>query len=76
MYTQWKDTDFSTQWCFENFIQVRSMKRARDVLDQLLGLFERVELEQKTSANDSVAIRKSITAGCVHCSSSQCRDAV
>lgn len=31
VYNQWKDTDYSTQWCYENFIQHRSMKRARDV---------------------------------------------
>lgn len=22
VYDQWKDTGFSTQWCFENFVQV------------------------------------------------------
>lgn len=45
VYTQWAETDFSTQWCFENFIQVRSMRRARDVRDQLVRLMERVEIE-------------------------------
>jgi HrpA-like RNA helicase len=29
VYTQWAETDFSTQWCYENFVQVRTMKRAR-----------------------------------------------
>lgn len=22
VYNSWKDTDFSTQWCYENYIQV------------------------------------------------------
>ena len=28
---QWAETDYSSQWCYENFIQHRSMKRARDI---------------------------------------------
>lgn len=63
VFNQWKETNFSTQWCFENFVQPKSMKKARDILDQLLGLFERVELEIKSSASDTVAIRKAILAG-------------
>uniref|UniRef100_A0A8C7Y724 RNA helicase n=1 Tax=Oryzias sinensis TaxID=183150 RepID=A0A8C7Y724_9TELE len=37
VYTQWVESGFSTQWCYENFIQFRSMRRARDVRDQLEG---------------------------------------
>ena len=36
----------------------RSMRRARDVRDQLEGLMERVEIEPMTCHGDSVAIRK------------------
>lgn len=43
--------------------QVRSMKRARDVRDQLEGLLERVEIEIASNSNDLDAIKKSITAG-------------
>ncbi|KJE93489.1 mRNA splicing factor RNA helicase [Capsaspora owczarzaki ATCC 30864] len=67
VYTQWVDTDHSTQWCFENFIQFRSMRRARDVREQLQGLMERVEIAltaEPTSANsDPTKIAKAITAG-------------
>ncbi|PIK35386.1 putative pre-mRNA-splicing factor ATP-dependent RNA helicase DHX16-like [Apostichopus japonicus] len=63
VYNQWAETAFSNQWCFENFIQHRSMKRARDVRDQLVGLMERVEIDLKSSNMDTVAIRKAITAG-------------
>ena len=55
---QWVETGYSTQWCFENFIQHRSMKRARDVREQLEGLMERVEIEISSNPNDSVPIRK------------------
>ena len=49
--------------CFENFIQHRSMKRARDVREQLEGLMERVEIEVSSNPLDGVAIRKAITSG-------------
>uniref|UniRef100_H2YMB1 RNA helicase n=1 Tax=Ciona savignyi TaxID=51511 RepID=H2YMB1_CIOSA len=48
---------------YNNFVQHRSLKRARDVRDQLAGLMERVEIEQTSSGGDSAAIRKAITAG-------------
>ena len=44
-------------------MQVRSMKRARDVRDQLEGLMDRVEIEKTTSVQDHDAIRKAIAAG-------------
>ena len=63
VYNQWKDTNYSTQWCFENFIQFRSMNRARQVREQLEALMERVEIEIQSNPADSIGIRKSICAG-------------
>jgi len=63
VYEQWAESGFSTQWCYENFIQFRSMRRARDVRDQLEGLMERVEIELTSAPHDNVAPRKAITAG-------------
>ncbi|VBB30867.1 unnamed protein product [Acanthocheilonema viteae] len=62
VYNRWRDTNYSSQWCMENFVQYRTMKKARDVRDQLEGLLERVEIDQ-VSNSDSIAIRKTITAG-------------
>ncbi|KMS98634.1 hypothetical protein BVRB_3g070320 [Beta vulgaris subsp. vulgaris] len=63
IYNDWKSCDYGSMWCFENYVQVRSMKRARDIRDQLEGLLERVEIEATSSLNDLEAIKKSITAG-------------
>jgi len=63
VFDQWKETDYSTQWCFENFIQHRSMKRARDVRDQLESLLERVEITKSEAGDDTDSIRKAITSG-------------
>uniref|UniRef100_A0A8C2J0R4 RNA helicase n=1 Tax=Cyprinus carpio TaxID=7962 RepID=A0A8C2J0R4_CYPCA len=59
----WVESGYSTQWCFENFIQFRSMKRARDVRDQLEGLMDRIEVELCSCNGESVPIRKAVTAG-------------
>ncbi|CAG9813872.1 unnamed protein product [Phaedon cochleariae] len=63
VYNQWRDSDYSTQWCYENFIQYRSMKRARDVREQIVGLMQRVEIEMVSNPSETVDIRKAITAG-------------
>ncbi|XP_049393430.1 pre-mRNA-splicing factor ATP-dependent RNA helicase DEAH1-like isoform X2 [Solanum stenotomum] len=63
VYSSWRETNFSTQWCYENYIQVRSMKRARDIRDQLEGLLERVEIELTSNDGDYEAIKKAITSG-------------
>lgn len=63
VYNQWVESDYSVQWCYENFIQYRSMKRARDVREQLAGLMERVEIEMVSSIAEDANIRKAITAG-------------
>ncbi|KNC71292.1 hypothetical protein SARC_16168, partial [Sphaeroforma arctica JP610] len=62
VWKQWEESGFSIPWCFENFIQHRSMKRARDVREQLVGLMERVEIES-TTTEDNTLIRKAITSG-------------
>ena len=63
-YREWAETDFSPTWCFENFVQIRNMRKARDVREQLEGLCERVEVDHTISDPDNIeAILKAITAG-------------
>lgn len=45
VFEQWKEASWSSSWCLENFIQVRTMKRARDIKDQLIELCKRVEID-------------------------------
>ncbi|XP_064101171.1 pre-mRNA-splicing factor ATP-dependent RNA helicase DHX16-like [Macrobrachium nipponense] len=63
VYIEWAGTEYSSQWCYENFIQYRSLKRARDIRDQLEGLMERVEVPLSSNPGDSINIRKAITCG-------------
>ena len=64
-YTDWAGSDYSQTWCFENYVQVRSMKRARDIRDQLEGLCDRVEVDAAVSCGEDETdpILKAVTAG-------------
>lgn len=58
------NTDYSTQWCYENYVQVRQLNKARDIREQLQGLCERVEVEVSVNdVQDNEAICKALTAG-------------
>jgi pre-mRNA-splicing factor ATP-dependent RNA helicase DHX16 len=63
-YSEWAATDFNAAWCVENYVQVRNMKKARDIRDQLQGLCERVEIDHTVSnMDDTDATLKAVTAG-------------
>lgn len=41
VYEAWKAKNFSGPWCFENFVQSRSLRRAQDVRKQLLTIMDK-----------------------------------
>ena len=64
IWNEYVDADYSPQWCLQNYIQSKALKRARDVRDQLLKLCERVEVDPTSSCGgDHILIGKAITAG-------------
>ncbi|KEY72155.1 hypothetical protein S7711_00164 [Stachybotrys chartarum IBT 7711] len=64
VWNQWVDSDFSPIWARENFLQQRSLTRARDVRDQLAKLCERVEVSPSScGASNLRPIKRAITAG-------------
>ena len=64
IWNQWVDSDFSYVWARENFLQQRSLTRARDVRDQLAKLCDRVEVTiTSVGASELMPIQKSLTAG-------------
>jgi len=62
VYNEWVETDYSTQWCFENYLQVRNLNKARDIREQVEGLCERVEVEV-CSSQDIDMIGKALASG-------------
>ena len=65
VWEQWAETNYSQQFCYEQFLQFKSLSRARDIRDQLAGLCERVEvvIQSNPNSNDITAVQKAITSG-------------
>jgi ATP-dependent RNA helicase DHX8/PRP22 len=63
VYNSWRNSDYSNTWCFDNYIQARSMRRAQDVRKQLLGIMERYHNEVVSCGKNYVLVRKAIAAG-------------
>ncbi|THH11649.1 hypothetical protein EW145_g518 [Phellinidium pouzarii] len=65
VWEQWADTNYSQQFCYEQFLQFKSLSRARDIRDQLAGLCERVEvvIQSNPNTNDIIPIQKALTSG-------------
>lgn len=69
VYNSWMENSESAQWCTENFIQIRSLRRARDIKEQLSNLMERVEIDVENEEfsiyedDQNTNIRKCIATG-------------
>ncbi|XP_050224189.1 pre-mRNA-splicing factor ATP-dependent RNA helicase DEAH1 [Mercurialis annua] len=63
VYNSWEESSFSSLWCYEHFVQFKSMNRARDIREQLKGLTVRAGINLKSNSSDLKAIKKSIISG-------------
>eukprot|EP01001_Neometanema_parovale_P001384 NODE_1159_length_1861_cov_148.581703_g1099_i0.p1 GENE.NODE_1159_length_1861_cov_148.581703_g1099_i0~~NODE_1159_length_1861_cov_148.581703_g1099_i0.p1 ORF type:complete len:578 (+),score=137.76 NODE_1159_length_1861_cov_148.581703_g1099_i0:97-1734(+) len=66
VYEAWKNSKFSNPWCYENYIQSRSLRRAQDVRKQLLTIMDRYKLEVKSCGKNYNKIRKAVCSGFFH----------
>ncbi|KAK4540524.1 hypothetical protein LTR36_009162 [Oleoguttula mirabilis] len=63
VYNGWKGAGRSDPWCFENFIQPRSMKRGEDVRKQLVQILERHRLKIVSCGRDTMRVRQALCSG-------------
>ncbi|XP_059470010.1 ATP-dependent RNA helicase DHX8 [Neocloeon triangulifer] len=63
VYNSWKANKFSNAWCYENFVQIRTLKRAQDVRKQLLGIMDRHKLDVVSCGKNTVNVQKAICSG-------------
>ncbi|KDQ63106.1 hypothetical protein JAAARDRAFT_147063 [Jaapia argillacea MUCL 33604] len=63
VYNGWKASNYSNPWCYENFIQARSMRRAQDVRKQLLGIMDRYKHDIISAGRDFNRVRRAICSG-------------
>ena len=63
VYEGWKASKFSNPWCFENFIQARSMRRAQDVRKQLVAIMDRYKLDLVSCGRNWKKVQMAICSG-------------
>ena len=63
VYNAWRDSRFSSPWCFENFVQARSMRRVQDVRQQLVQIMQRHRHQLLSCGRDTQRVRRALCAG-------------
>ena len=63
VYEAWKNSKFSNPWCFDNFVQARSLRRAQDVRKQLITIMDRYKLLVVSAGKNYNKIRKAVCSG-------------
>jgi len=66
VYTQWKANGYSDGWCVRHFLHSKSLRRAKEVRDQLLDIMKMQKMEMISSGTDWDVIRKCICSGYYH----------
>ncbi|KAL7064562.1 hypothetical protein AAHC03_05512 [Spirometra sp. Aus1] len=63
VYNAWRNNKFSAPWCYDNFVQARTLKRAQDVRKQLLGIMDRHKLDVVSCGKKTALVQKAILSG-------------
>ncbi|ORX93717.1 helicase associated domain-containing protein [Clohesyomyces aquaticus] len=63
VYNSWKQNGYANSWCFENFIQMRSMKQAKNVRDQLVTIMNRYRHPMVSCGRETDKVRRALCAG-------------
>ncbi|XP_019749287.1 ATP-dependent RNA helicase DHX8-like [Hippocampus comes] len=63
VFNSWKNNKFSGPWCFENFIQGRSLKRAQDIRKQMMSIMDRHKLDVVSCGKSTMRVQKAICSG-------------
>lgn len=66
VYSQWKANGFSDRWCTQHFLHSKSLRRAKEVRDQLLDIMRMQKMTMASCGTDWDPIRKCICSGYYH----------
>lgn len=66
VYSQWKANGYSDRWCTQHFLHSKSLRRAKEVRDQLLDIMRMQKMEMVSCGTDWDVIRKCICSGYYH----------
>ena len=60
VYLQWKQHKYSSSWCSDHFVQFKTMKKVREVHQQLLDIMTSQRLEHRSSGGHWDVVRRAI----------------
>jgi len=60
VYEQWRQHDYSSQWCSEHYIHPKAMQKAREVHSQLLDIMKQQRVNRVSCDGDWDIVRKAI----------------
>ncbi|KAH8900130.1 helicase associated domain-containing protein [Thozetella sp. PMI_491] len=63
VYNSWKQNGYSNPWCFENFIQARSMRRAKEIRDQIVKIMDRHRHKIISCGRSTEKVRQALCSG-------------
>ncbi|KAF0326229.1 helicase associated domain-containing protein [Colletotrichum asianum] len=66
VYSAWKSNGCSDGWCIKHFLHPKSLRRAKEIRDQLLDIMKMQKMEMISCGMDWDIIRKCICSGYYH----------
>ncbi|KAK7737501.1 DEAH-box RNA helicase prp16 [Cytospora paraplurivora] len=66
VFSQWKANGYSDRWCTQHFLHSKSLRRAKEVRDQLLDIMRMQKMQMVSCGTDWDVIRKCICSGYYH----------
>lgn len=66
VYSQWKANGYSDRWCTQHFLHPKSLRRAKEIRDQLLDIMKMQKMRMISCGTDWDIIRKCICSGYYH----------
>jgi pre-mRNA-splicing factor ATP-dependent RNA helicase DHX38/PRP16 len=66
VYSQWKSNGYSDGWCSRHFLHPKSLRRAKEIREQLLDIMKMQKMSMISCGTDWDVIRKCICSGYYH----------
>ncbi|ANQ09335.1 Adenosinetriphosphatase [Plasmodium coatneyi] len=66
IYLQWRSHNYSPSWCSKNFIQYKSLNKAKEVYSQLSDIIKTLKMKNVSCNNKWECVRKTICSGYFH----------
>ncbi|KAK0386054.1 hypothetical protein NLU13_5891 [Sarocladium strictum] len=63
VFNSWKQNGFSREWCFENFVNWRAMRSAKNVREQLVGIMQRYKHPITSCGRNTQKVRQALCSG-------------